>query len=305
VLSDQKILITGAGGMVAFPIAQSLAANNEVWGVSRFGNRAQRARVDALGIITRSIDLAEGDLSSLPDDFTYVLHLAWMRAGADQFDQAIRANAEGLGFVLQHCRKAKAALVVSSAAIYSVNPDPWHPYAESDPLGYMYAPWAPTSPVSKVAQETVARFCARAFNLPVTIARLNTVYGASVGLPGMNIDAVLGGQTVSVLSDPYPHSVIHSDDMNDQIEPLLDAARVPATIVNWAGDEVVTAQQWSADAAEFAGTQAKVVVTPVPGAAPGVVADVNRRRSITGPCRVSFKDGFRRLFEARRAARGG
>jgi hypothetical protein len=47
-----------------------------------------------------------------------------------------------------------------------------------------------------------------------------------------------------------------------------------------------------------------VVVTPVPGAAPGVVADVTRRRSITGPCRVSFKDGFRRLFEARRAARG-
>jgi nucleoside-diphosphate-sugar epimerase len=302
-LGGEKILITGVGGMVAFPIAQFLSRNNEVWGVSRFGNPAQRARVDALGVTTRSIDLADGDLSGLPDDFTYVLHLAWVRAGADQFDQAIRANAEGLGFVLKHCRKAKGALVVSSAAVYSVNPDPWHKYAETDPLGYMYAPWAPTSPVSKVAQETVARFCARAFDLPVTIARLNTVYGASVGLPGMNIDAVVGGQTVSVLSDPYPHSVIHSDDMNEQLEPLLQAASVPATIVNWAGDEAVTAQDWCAYAAELAGTQAKLAVTPVSGAAPGVVADVSKRQSITGPCRVAFKDGFRRLFEARRAAR--
>ncbi len=304
-LSGRKILITGVGGMVAFPIAQFLAPNNELWGVSRFVSAEQRARVEALGITTRSIDLSNGDLSALPDDFTHVIHCAWMRAGADQFDQAIRANAEGLGFVLQHCRKAQAALVVSSAAVYSVNPDPWHKYVESDPLGYMYAPWAPTSPVSKVAQETVARFCARAFNLPVTIARLNTVYGAPVGLPGMNIDAVLGGQTVAVLSDPYPHSVIHSDDINDQLESLLDAARVPATIVNWAGDEIVTAQDWCAYAAELAGTQARIVVTPVAGAAPGVVADVAKRQSITGPCKVSFKDGFRHLFESRRALRAG
>jgi nucleoside-diphosphate-sugar epimerase len=306
VLSGEKILITGAGGMVAFPIAEFLARNNQVCGVSRFGNMAQRDRLDALGITTRSIDLAGGDLSALPDDFTYVLHLAWMRAGADQFDQAIRANAEGLGFVLQHCHKAKAALVVSSAAIYSANDDPWHKYVESDSLGYMYAPWAPTSPVSKVAQEAVARFCARAFNLPVTIVRLNTVYGASVGLPGMNIDAVVAGQTVSVVSDPNPHSPIHSDDMNDQLEPLLGAASVPATIINWAGDEVITAQDWCAYAAELAGggTRAKVVATKVPGAAPGCAADVTRRQAITGPCRVPFKDGFRRLFESRRLARG-
>ena len=83
-LSGEKILITGAGGMVAFPIADFLARDNQVWGVSRFGNQAQRDRLNALGITTRSIDLVDGDLSELPDDFTYVLHLAWMRAGAHQ-----------------------------------------------------------------------------------------------------------------------------------------------------------------------------------------------------------------------------
>jgi nucleoside-diphosphate-sugar epimerase len=67
-LSGEKMLITGVGGMVAFPVAQFLSHNNEVWGVSRFGNPEQRARVDALGVTTRSIDLADGDLTGLPDD---------------------------------------------------------------------------------------------------------------------------------------------------------------------------------------------------------------------------------------------
>jgi len=305
VLKDEKILITGVAGMVGLPIAQFLARNNEVWGVSRFTDPQKRARVEALGVITRSIDFAAGDLSGLPDDFTCVIHLAWMRGGAGQFDEAIRANAEGAGFVLRHCRKARAALVVSSAAVYSAHPDPLHRYIESDPLGYACTPWALTSPVSKVTQEAVARFCARSFNLPVTVVRLNTIYGASVGLPGIHVDAVLTGREISLLSDPYSNSPIHSDDMNDQLEPLLAAASVPATIVNWAGDEVVSAQQWCAQAAEMSGRPARIVVTPVAGAPPGCAADVTKRKSITGPCRVGFKDGFKRLFEARRAVQPG
>ncbi|MSV81977.1 MAG: NAD(P)-dependent oxidoreductase, partial [Actinobacteria bacterium] len=36
-MADAKILITGVTGAVAAPLARSLAANNEVWGVARFG----------------------------------------------------------------------------------------------------------------------------------------------------------------------------------------------------------------------------------------------------------------------------
>ena len=35
-LEGQKVLITGANGRVAFPIARALAQSNEVWGVARF-----------------------------------------------------------------------------------------------------------------------------------------------------------------------------------------------------------------------------------------------------------------------------
>jgi nucleoside-diphosphate-sugar epimerase len=302
-LSGEKILITGAGGIVGYPMSKYLARNNEVWGVARFSDPQKRTRLEAAGVLTRAIDLGAGDLSDLPDDFTYVLHLAWFRAGIDQFDAAFRNNAESAGFVLQHCRKARAALVMSSAAIYSVNNDPWHRYTETDPLGFSFAPWAPTSPMSKVALESVARFAARAFNIPVTIARLNTVYGESVGMPGMDIDSILDGKPITVVSEPFTNSPIHSDDMNEQLESLLKAASVPATIVNWAGDEVITQQSWCAMAAQWAGKEAKVNVRPVPGAFPGCAADAVQRMAITGPCRVLFKDGFRRLFEDRVAAR--
>ena len=43
-------------------------------------------------------------LANLPDDFTYVLHLAWLRADLVHLEDAFRANVEGAGLVLQHCR---------------------------------------------------------------------------------------------------------------------------------------------------------------------------------------------------------
>ena len=38
-LRDQKILVTGPSGQIAFPLARALAKENEVWGISRFRER--------------------------------------------------------------------------------------------------------------------------------------------------------------------------------------------------------------------------------------------------------------------------
>ncbi len=113
-LSDEKILITGPAGQIAFPLARTLAADNEVWGVARFGDPDQRAEVDAIGVTTRAVDLTSGDLGELPTDFTYLLHIAADTRTPD-YDHALRTNAEATGFVLEHCRRARAALVMSTA----------------------------------------------------------------------------------------------------------------------------------------------------------------------------------------------
>ena len=133
----------------------------------------------------------------------------------------------------------------------------------------------------------------RLFDLPITIARMGSAYGDRGGLPLWHLNALAAGQPVVARWDPLPYSPIHYDDINAQLEPLLDAATVPATIVNWCGDVPVTVQEWSAYFGELLGVTAEVVTEVVPGASLGSVGDHTKRRSITGPCRVDWRDGFR------------
>ncbi|GAA2410300.1 hypothetical protein GCM10010191_18850 [Actinomadura vinacea] len=292
-LSGEKILVTGPAGRIAFGLARSLAADNEVWGIARFGDAATRAEVEALGVTTRAVDIGDGDFGDLPTDFTYLLHIA--ADFGDDYERALRVNAEGTGLLLAHCRDAKAALVMSTVTVYKPHPDPWHPFREDDPLGDAGLPHPKPYSIGKIAEEAVARYCARAFDLPVTIARMGSAYGDRGGLPASYLHAIAAGQQVPARWDPLPYTPIHDDDIAAHLEPLLDAAGVPAAIVNWAGDEAVSVQQWSAYFGELLGVDADVVVEPVPGASIGSVGDHTKRSSITGPCRVHWQDGFRRM----------
>ncbi len=294
-----KILITGPAGQIAFPLAQHLAPDNEVWGIARFTDAASRERVEAIGVTTRAVDLASGEFDDLPEDFDYVLHLATFQGGGLDYDQALAVNAEGTGLLLAHCRRARAALVMSTASVYRPHDDPRHRFLETDPLGDANSPHAPTYSVSKIAEEAVARTCARLYDLPVVIARMNASYGPNGGLPAYHLDWVIGRQPVVVRWDPCPYSLIHQDDINAQTEALLGAASVPATIVNWGGDEAVSPQEWCAYFGELTGRTPEVVVREMPGTQRGSVLDPTKRRAITGPCTVGWRDGLRRTFEAR------
>ena len=141
----------------------------------------------------------------------------------------------------------------------------------------------------------MARYCSREFGLPITIARMGSAYGDRGGLPLWHLQAIADGKPVIARWDPLPYSPIHYDDINAHITPLLQAATTPATIVNFAGDEPVTVQQWSAYFAELLGVEAEVAVEVVPGASIGSVGDPAKRISITGPCRVHWRDGFRAM----------
>jgi len=300
-LSDEKILLTGPAGQIAYPLAEYLAKDNEVWGMARFGDPETKAKVEAIGVKAVKGDLGDGDFSELPDDFTYVIHFAALMAPGWDFDAAIRANAEGTGLLLAHTRKAKAALVMSTHSTYRPHDDPMHVYLETDPLGEVNAAHAPPYSISKISQEAVARTCARLFDLPVTIARMNASYGRNGGLPTQHVDALLGGGGVTTRWDPCMYSPIHQDDINAQTEALLDAAAVPATIVNWAGDEPVSVQEWCAYVGEVAGIDPVVNVVHPPGTLKGSIASNVARASFTGPCTVSWRDGIRDVIESRQA----
>ena len=295
-LSGEKILITGPAGRIAFPVAERLARDNEVWGIARFSDPKQQAEVEALGVTTRKVDLATCDFGDLPRDFTYVLHIA---ANFEQgsYDRAITINAEACGFVLEHCRNAKAALVMSTLSVYKPHPDPWHAFAEDDALGDIMLPGQETYSISKNDEEAVARYCARAFNLPVTIARMGAAYGDRGGVPVFHMHDLAAGRTITSRSDPLSYSPIHVDDIADMIAPLLGAASVPATIVNFCGDEAVAVQQWVPYLADLLGVTPQIAVKPIPGASVGSVGDVTKRLAITGPCKVTWQEGLKRLAQ--------
>jgi nucleoside-diphosphate-sugar epimerase len=298
-ISGSKILVTGISRQIALPLAQHLASNNDVWGLARFTDPSSRSRVEEAGITPVQCDLAAGDLSAVPDDFDYVFHLAAYQGPGNDFDVALRENAEATGFVLQHCRGARAALVMSTHSVYKPHSDPWFAYRETDPMGDVNPQHSPTYSVAKIGQEAVARFCARAFNLPVTIARMNAAYGPAGGLPALHADAIAAGRAVSTRWDPCLYAPIYQDDINAQASALIGAASTPANIVNWSGDEAVSVQQWCAYAGELLGKDAEVVVRPIDGTLRGSVADVSKRTAITGPCAIGWQEGIRRTVHAR------
>lgn len=295
-----KILVTGAAGQIGFPLAAHLAAEHEVWGIARFTNPQDRDRLAAVGVRTHAVDIAGGEFDGVPDDFTHVVHLA--ADMGDDYERALRVNAEGTGLLLHHCRNAEAALVMSTHSVYKPHDDADHVFHETDPLGDSFATHAPTYSISKIAEEAVARACARIFDLPVTIARMNASYGANGGLAAYHLDALLADSPITTRWNPYRYSLIHQDDINTQALALLGAAAVPATIVNWCGDEPASVQDYIAYAAELAGVPTPPIeVVAEPNTLRGSIASNERRLGITGPCRVGWRDGIRDTLEARQA----
>jgi nucleoside-diphosphate-sugar epimerase len=300
-LQGMKILITGPSGNIGYPLARSLASDNEVWGVSRFGNPDERRKVEEIDVITRAIDFDNPDFDDLPRDFDYVVHLSAVivAAGAD-YDRAIRTNAVGTGLLMTHCRHARGFLTMSSAATYKPNPDPWHRFVETDPLGDAHSPGIPTYSIAKISQEAVTRFCAAQMNMPAIICRMNVAYGEFGGgaLPGRLFDTIRAGKQVTLRGDPNPYSPIHDRDIFEQLEPLLDATSPECPIVNWGGDETVTTQEMCAFFGELLGVTPDIVNGAVGNMQTGAILDNRKRMAITGPCQVRWKDGFSSLADA-------
>jgi nucleoside-diphosphate-sugar epimerase len=283
-VQDKKLLITGATGSVARAIVQALAGQNEVWAAARFTDSSARAELDRSGVKTFAWTLGDGDFSGLPTDFDYVVHAAAnIFDTANDYDAAIGANAEGTGLLMSHLRGVGAFLFVSSLQVYKEVTDRSAARREDEPLG-SHPRYAPSYSVGKVASEAVVRTMCRLFNLPTTIGRLGVNYGANcAGVPDAAFRQMLKGEDMIV--PPRGQSwcgLVYNADIVKQVEPLLLAASVPATIVNWAGDEGVEYRELLDHMAELAGLSPRYVeqdgVGPVAG-----WGDPTRRIAITGP----------------------
>jgi nucleoside-diphosphate-sugar epimerase len=293
---NARIVITGATGQVGLPLTRALARENTVFAVGRFASPEAVRKIEALGARAVRGDLARGDLAAVPTDADLVLHFAVARSREPDFDGDLAMNAEGAGLLFAHCRPKRAFVHCSSAAVYH-----WkngEPLREGDPLGDHHRVMMPTYSLCKIAAESVVRFCARQWSTPTTIARLGVPYGDNGGWPWYHLMMMKAGAPIPVHpSGPNRFPLFHEDDQVRTLDALVEAASVPATVLNWAGSEDTSIEAWCDELARLTGLTPKLdrtekALAPLP-------LDVRQLEARAGKSRVAWQEGLRRMLAAR------
>jgi UDP-glucuronate 4-epimerase len=291
-LDGEKVLITGATGKISFPIARALAAKNEVWGVARFRDPTHRDRLVAAGVRPVQLDVSRGDFSSLPDDFTYVFHAA-VADGTGEWQYTLDTNAHGSGQLLYHCRSAKGFVYCSTGSIYQHQGQ--RPLKEDDPPG---VPLRGNYSFSKVAGEAVCTWIAEHCKVPLTIIRICSTYGPEGGAPCDRLELMLQGSPIALHPDaPNNYNPIYEDDYVEFGIRAMEVAQSPPLVVNWAGSETVSAEDYCTYMGELVGVEPVFEYTPA--AHTPLWPDVTLMHEVLGRTKVHWRDGFRRMIEAR------
>jgi nucleoside-diphosphate-sugar epimerase len=291
-LAREKILLTGPTSQVAWPVAAALARSNEVYGLARLSDAADREKLTTIGVQPIALDLGRDAMDAVPDDCTVVLNFAVVKTGDFAYDLA--ANAEGAGRLLARCRRAKAFLHCSSAAVYEPTAEPIN---EDGALGDSHRTLMPTYSLAKVAAESVVRFASRECGVAATIARFSVPYGSNGGWPWYHFMMMQAGVAIPLPAQgPCVYNPIHEDDYIAQIPKLLEVATVGATTLNWGGERAAL-DDWCRYIAELTGLEPKFRATDT--ALAGIELDLERMHSLVGAAKVGWKDGIRRMLEVR------
>jgi UDP-glucuronate 4-epimerase len=301
-VQNEKVLVVGCTGQVALPVAQALAADNEVVGIARFNNPRARRVLEDSGVECQAVDLSAPDLSGLAQDFTYVLNFAVARTGSWTTDLDINVGAVGL--VMEHCRSARAMFHCSTAGVYQ--PVSGHVFTEDDPLGDNHRafeaalPFMSTYSISKIGAEAAVRYGSRRWELPAVVARLSVPYGDNGGWPAFHLELMAAGQPIEVHPErPIRCNPIHEDDIVATIPLLLDAAAtVPPTVVNWGGAES-SVEEWCAELGALTGLEPRFTETL--RTISSLPVDTSKLVALVGGAdRVNLKDGLGQMVRARR-----
>ncbi len=290
-LRDEKILLTGATGKIAFPIARELARHNEVWGAARLGKPGDRERLQAEGITPLALDMASGDFTALPDDFSYVFHAA-VDPGLGEWRDCVRTNAHHSGDLLYHCRSAKGFVYCSTGSTYAYQGQ--RPLLESDPPG---VPDRANYSFSKVAGESVCTWVAEHFHIPLSIIRICSTYGPLGGAPAGRLEAILRREPIKLYPDsPNNYNPIYEDDYVELGIRAMEAASTPPLVVNWSGSETVSIEDYCMWLGELVGIEPIFEYTTETHTP--LWPDVRHMHETLGRTRVPWREGMRRMVEA-------
>lgn len=230
-----RVLVTGDAGFIGFHLTRRLLNQGHVvLGIDGmtdyYDTQLKKDRLDQLPSqnfthVTQMVEDREG-LSKLFTDFVpdAVVHLAaqaGVRYSIEQPTIYLDSNVDGTFSVLDACRLArpKHLLIASTSSVYGGNLKV--PFAEIDRTDAPVSLYAAT----KKAAEALAHSYSYLYQIPTTVFRFFTVYGAW-GRPDMAlfkfVDAIQTGRPIDVYGyGKMRRDFTHVDDIIDGIERLI------------------------------------------------------------------------------------
>ncbi len=197
---NKTILITGSKGFIGKHLVNQLE------------------KLSDLKII--EFDIEDGDIAGYKFDLSkldHVIHLAaktYVPLSWEDPYSFYKTNFLGTLNVLEQCRKYNASLTYISAYVYG-NPD-YLPIDENHTLKaanpYMH---------SKIAAESICKFYAENYNVPVTIIRPFNIYGPGQSnnflIPKIIKQVISDSREISVFSLKPKRDFVYIDDLVDSI----------------------------------------------------------------------------------------
>jgi hypothetical protein len=118
------------------------------------------------------------------------------------------------------------------------------------------------------------------------------------GAPADRLARIVAGKDVVLHPDaPNNYHPIYEDDYVRLGIRALETGGVPPTVVNWAGSETVSAEEYCSYLGELVGREVRIRYDP---AAPWPLwPDVTRMHEVLGRTEVPWREGMRRMAEAR------
>ena len=151
---------------------------------------------------------------------------------------------------------------------------------------------------SKIAAEAVCTWIAKQYGIPLTIIRICSTYGPEGGAPADRLEMMLAHKPIRLYPDkPNNYNPIYEDDYVELGIRAMEVAATPPIVVNWAGSETVSVEDYCAYMGELVGVEP--IFTYTADAHTPLWPDVTYMHEILGATKVGWRDGFRRMIAAR------
>ena len=291
-LSGRRILVTGASGVVAFPVAKELAKTNEVYAVARFSDPAQKRMLEDAGAHPIAFDLADHDLSPLPESVDVVINYAVLPPQKNAYE----VNAGAAGRLARRYRDCEAFVHGSTGSLYEYQGE--RPAARGRSLrpAQLGRELCGEQDRGGISAQTSQRGLPAAGDDGADLLLLRPARRRSHATHRPDRSGI---EPVSV----YPgvrnvHTPLYEDDYVEKTIAAAGIAKVGAEIVNVGGTEAVTTQEYCEMAGEILGK--KPIFVENSKAWP-IWADTTKMVKLLGPNKISVREGVRRMIEAARS----